>query len=210
MGKKEDLAEKEAKKAAKAADKEARKKAREEKKKARDERKYGTGAVEDAGDGDGDGDVSDRVGGLSLAADAVSTRVLDMERNVTGVLTSRPTARDIKIDSFSMGLNGVELVQECSIELTVGRRYGLIGQNGCGKTNFLSCLAKREVPIPDHLDLYHLSGEAEPSDRTAVQAVVDHVEAEIQALEKRQEEILENDPEDERLEAIYERYALQA
>lgn len=144
--------------------------------------------------------------GLSISSDRVVTRVLDMDRNVTGVLSSRPTSRDIKIDSFSMGLNGVELVTECSIELTVGRRYGLIGANGCGKTNFLSCLAKREVPIPEHLDLYHLSGEAEPSDRTAVQAVVDHVEAEIKMLEARQERILEEDgPEDERLESIYER-----
>lgn len=32
-------------------------------------------------------------------------------RTVTGVLTSRPTSRDIKIDGFSMGLNGVELIQ---------------------------------------------------------------------------------------------------
>jgi ATPase subunit of ABC transporter with duplicated ATPase domains len=44
-----------------------------------------------------------------------------------------------------MGLNGIELIQDCSIELTIGRRYGLIGQNGCGKTNFLQCLANREV-----------------------------------------------------------------
>ena len=35
--------------------------------------------------------------------------------------------------------------QDCSIELTVGRRYGLIGQNGSGKTNFLQALAHREV-----------------------------------------------------------------
>ena len=43
-------------------------------------------------------------------------------RTVTGVLTSRPTSRDIKIDSFSLGLNGQQLVQDCSIELTIGRR----------------------------------------------------------------------------------------
>lgn len=54
-----------------------------------------------------------------------------------GVLTSRPTARDIKIDGFSLGICGNELIQDCSIELTIGRRYGLIGQNGCGKTSFL-------------------------------------------------------------------------
>ena len=66
-------------------------------------------------------------------------------RTVTGVLTSRPTSRDIRIDNFSMGVAGTELVTDCSIELTIGRRYGLLGQNGCGKTNFLQCLAEREV-----------------------------------------------------------------
>ena len=43
-------------------------------------------------------------------------------RTVTGVLTSRPTSRDIKIDGFSMTLNGSNLIQDCSIELTIGRR----------------------------------------------------------------------------------------
>lgn len=46
-----------------------------------------------------------------------------------------------------MSLSGVELIQDCSIELTIGRRYGLIGANGCGKTNFLQCIANREVPL---------------------------------------------------------------
>ena len=64
----------------------------------------------------------------------------------TGVLTSRPTSRDIKISGFSMSLNGVELISDCNIELTIGRRYGLLGANGCGKTNFLQCIANREVP----------------------------------------------------------------
>lgn len=68
-------------------------------------------------------------------------------RTVTGVLASRPTSRDIKIVGFSMGLAGQELIQDCSIEITIGRRYGLIGQNGCGKTNFLQVLANREVRV---------------------------------------------------------------
>ncbi len=92
-----------------------------------------------------------------------------------------------------MSLKGTELISDCSIELTIGRRYGLLGQNGvcpasslcchrswhvklavlagCGKTNFLQCLANREVPIPDHMDLYHLRTEAEPSERTGARSV---------------------------------------
>ena len=105
-----------------------------------------------------------------------------IHRTVTGVLTSRPTSRDIKIDGFSMGVNGQELVQDCTIELTIGRRYGLLGQNGCGKTNFLQCLANREVPIPDHMDLYHLCEEAAPTSRTALETVVDYIKDEVNRL----------------------------
>jgi ATP-binding cassette subfamily F protein 2 len=113
-------------------------------------------------------------------------------------------------------------------------RYGLLGQNGSGKTNFLQCLANREVrsrvraalqrqlkrrslpshplppfpqvPIPGHMDLYHLREEAEPSDRTALEAVIDHIKAEMARLNALEEEIMSTvGPGDERLEAIYER-----
>mmetsp|Transcript_28546 Transcript_28546/g.90974 ORF Transcript_28546/g.90974 Transcript_28546/m.90974 type:complete len:613 (-) Transcript_28546:48-1886(-) len=127
-------------------------------------------------------------------------------RTVTGVLTSRPTARDIKIDSFSMGLGGTELIQDCAIEVTIGRRYGLLGQNGCGKSNFMQCLAHREVPIPDHVDIYHLQEEAEPTDRNALESVVDWIKDEIARLEKLEEYIMtEHGPEDDRLAEIYEK-----
>lgn len=82
---------------------------------------------------------------LDISGTANQKSILESQRAVTGVLTSRPTSRDIKIDGFSLSLNGIELIQDCSIELTIGRRYGLIGTNGCGKTNFLECLANREV-----------------------------------------------------------------
>lgn len=41
------------------------------------------------------------------------------------------------------------------------------------------CFFGLQVPIPEHMDMYHLCTEAEPSDRTALQAVVDHIEAEV-------------------------------
>ena len=194
--------EKEARKAAKKAEMEAKraaKKAEKEKgKKKKGEDEVTT--LEEAMKG-----VSVAAAEAEGAASGALTKSA-LKRTVTGVLASRPTSRDIKIINFSMGMNGRELVQDCTIEVTIGRRYGLLGQNGCGKTNFLECLANREVPIPEHIDMYHLNGETEPTKRSAIQTVIDEIQAELGRLNKLEEHILENfGPEDERLEAIYER-----
>ncbi len=55
------------------------------------------------------------------------------ERACTGVLASHPEARDLHINQFSITFHGVELLVDTKLELNCGRRYGLIGQNGCGK-----------------------------------------------------------------------------
>lgn len=48
--------------------------------------------------------------------------------------------------------------------------------------------------------------QAEKSDRTALQAVIDHIKNEMDRLNALEEEIMtESGPEDERLEAIYQR-----
>ena len=68
----------------------------------------------------------------------------------TGALESQPRALDVKIGGFTLTCYGKELIKDTNIEFTIGRRYGLIGSNGSGKSSFLKCLAEREVPIPDH------------------------------------------------------------
>ena len=131
---------------------------------------------------------------------------VDVDRTVTGVLASRPTAIDLRIEQFSMQVNGQELVRDCALELNAGRRYGLLGANGCGKSNLLAAIANREVPVPAHLDVYHLREEAEPSQRTALQAVVDHIEREVNRLQALEASILsEGGVGDERLQPLYER-----
>lgn len=127
-------------------------------------------------------------------------------RTCTGSLSSRPIDRDIKITAFSLSYHGKVLISETELELNHGRRYGLIGQNGCGKSTFLECLAAREVPIPEAIDIFYLSEEAEAQDISALDAVVEVAKNEIQRLEAESDRILEEEgPESENLQAIYDR-----
>lgn len=104
----------------------------------------------------------------------------DSNRNATGVLTSHPDSKDIKIESFSLTFYSQVLIQETNIELNFGRRYGLIGANGSGKSTFLQCLANREVPIPEHMDIHLLNGEYPPTEMTAVEAVIHDAQKELE------------------------------
>ncbi|KAF9570432.1 ABC transporter ATP-binding protein arb1 [Mortierella alpina] len=129
------------------------------------------------------------------------------DRNSTGVLTSQPLSRDIKIESFSLSFHGRELISNTDIDLNFGRRYGLIGANGSGKSTFLECLAAREVPIPEHIDIYLLQEEAAPSDLNAIESVVAEAQHEVERLEKQVEDILAevDGAENPLLDDIYDR-----
>ena len=63
--------------------------------------------------------------------------------------------------------------------MNFGRRYGLIGANGSGKSTFLKSLAAREAPIPEHIDIYLLNSEYPPTELSALKAVIADAEAEL-------------------------------
>lgn len=80
--------------------------------------------------------------GASNGVDALCVKLEDVDltaqnRSVTGVLSSHPDSRDLHIDNLSLLFHGVELLVDAMLELNVGRRYGLIGLNGCGKVFLL-------------------------------------------------------------------------
>lgn len=127
------------------------------------------------------------------------------DRVTTGVLSSLPTSRDVKLTSVSLVFHGRVLITDTTLELNYGRRYGLLGENGCGKSTILKAIAKREYPIPEHVDIYLLNEGAPPSELGALEWVVREAENEMTRLDKQAEEILENDgPESPLLMDLYE------
>ncbi|KAL6195814.1 hypothetical protein ACLB2K_031432 [Fragaria x ananassa] len=110
------------------------------------------------------------------------------DRNCTGVLCSHPLSRDIRIESLSVTFHGHDLIVDSELELNYGRRYGLLGLNGCGKSTLLTAIGCRELPIPEHMDIFHLSREIEASDMSSLEAVISCDEERIR-LEKEVEEL---------------------
>lgn len=128
------------------------------------------------------------------------------DRVTTGVLESLVTSRDIKMSSVSLLFHGKVLIQDSTIELNYGRRYGLLGENGCGKSTFLKSLAAREYPVPEHIDIYLLNEPAEPTEFSALEYVVREAEHEMKRLEDLVETIIVQDgPESPQLEGLYEK-----
>ena len=127
------------------------------------------------------------------------------DRVTTGVLASLAASRDVKITSASLVFHGKVLITDTTLELNYSRRYGLLGENGCGKSTILKAIDKREYPIPEQVDIYLLNEGAPPSDLGALEWVVREAENEMARLDKLAEDILERDgPESPILEDIYE------
>ncbi|EJD38199.1 ATP-binding cassette transporter [Auricularia subglabra TFB-10046 SS5] len=130
---------------------------------------------------------------------------LATDRSAAGVLVSDVKSRDIKIDSYTLSFHGRLLFEGAEVSLNYGQRYGLLGENGCGKSTFLQSLAERDIEIPDHIDIYLVAGEAEPSDVNAVEFIVASARQKVARLEQLAEDLaVSDDPDDaDRIDAIY-------
>ena len=137
----------------------------------------------------------------------------------TGQGAVEATSKDIILTGFSISARGIPLYENSSVVLTAGRRYGVVGPNGRGKSVFLRQLGKRPcpLPVPANLDILYVEQEVLGDDRTALNTVIE-ADTERANLVKEEETLLaisEEDAEapvneegqtrDERLKEVYER-----
>lgn len=100
-------------------------------------------------------------------------------------------SKDIKVDGIDVSIGGKRILTDTNLTLAYSRRYGLVGQNGIGKSTLLRALSKREVSIPTHISILHVEQEITGDDTPALQAVLDadvwrkHLLAESEKISKQ-------------------------
>uniref|UniRef100_A0A452V029 ATP-binding cassette sub-family F member 1 n=1 Tax=Ursus maritimus TaxID=29073 RepID=A0A452V029_URSMA len=78
-------------------------------------------------------------------------------------------ASDIKLEKFSISAHGKELFVNADLYIVAGRRYGLVGPNGKGKTTLLKHIANRALSIPPNIDVLLCEQEVVADETPAVQ-----------------------------------------
>lgn len=75
---------------------------------------------------------------------------------------SQTKSKDIKVDGVDVSIGGKRILTDTTLSLSFGRRYGMVGQNGIGKSTLLRALSRREVAIPTHISILHVEQEVSP------------------------------------------------
>lgn len=127
--------------------------------------------------------------------------------------TADANVKDIKVDSFSVSARGKELLKNASVKISHGKRYGLVGPNGKGKSTLLKLLAWRKIPVPKNIDVLLVEQEVVGDDRAALEAVVSANEELVkfrQEAQRLQDLSLEDGADDEtdngeKLAEVYEK-----
>lgn len=61
---------------------------------------------------------------------------------------------DIDLYDFTVTVGGRDLLKEAQVKFSFGKRYGLIGRNGIGKTVLMNTVAGRaDGLIPNHISI---------------------------------------------------------
>nr|CAD7438052.1 unnamed protein product [Timema bartmani] len=81
-------------------------------------------------------------------------------------------AQDIRIENFDVAFGNRVLLTGADIVLAFGRRYGLVGRNGLGKTTLLRMISSGQLRIPSHISVLHVEQEVIGDDTVALDSVL--------------------------------------
>lgn len=92
--------------------------------------------------------------------------------NTLETVGSKGKNKDINLPGIDLNFGSNRILTSATLTLAAGRRYGLIGRNGVGKSTLLRHLALRDIPVPKHISMLYVEQEMVGDDTPAVEAVL--------------------------------------
>lgn len=131
--------------------------------------------------------------------------VSQQDQSTKGALMENAT--DIKIESFSISARGKDLFIDASLTIAHGRRYGLVGPNGMGKTTLLTHIASRVLAIPPNIDCLLCEQDIQADETPAVTVVLNADKKRLTLLEEEKKLLIQvdkgSDEANKRLKQVY-------
>mmetsp|Transcript_34919 Transcript_34919/g.84508 ORF Transcript_34919/g.84508 Transcript_34919/m.84508 type:complete len:663 (+) Transcript_34919:45-2033(+) len=109
---------------------------------------------------------------------------------------------DINIPNFSISAAGKILFKDASLTIGHGRRYGLVGANGRGKSTLLKMIASKDLMLPPRIDFLYVEQEVVADNTPAVDAVLKADKRRWDLMEEEKELMTKVDAGDESNEVI--------
>ncbi|KAJ1461490.1 P-loop containing nucleoside triphosphate hydrolase protein [Pelagophyceae sp. CCMP2097] len=136
---------------------------------------------------EGAGGVRSKGGDAGVQADKLA------EQGVIATFAAPPVkkhrnAKDINVSNLSVSFHGHTVLEATDFTMNWGNRYGFIGRNGSGKSTVMRVIGARAIPIPESIDIFHLTTEYPATEETALFAVM-KVDDEKAQTEKEIEEL---------------------
>jgi ATPase subunit of ABC transporter with duplicated ATPase domains len=82
-------------------------------------------------------------------------------------------AADIFLPGVTIVAGNKLLIEDATVKLTKGRKYGLIGRNGTGKTTLINAICRKEIDkMPDNIHILQVEQEVPGDDMTILEHVL--------------------------------------
>ncbi|BGP16138.1 hypothetical protein JCM10213v2_004132 [Rhodosporidiobolus nylandii] len=121
---------------------------------------------------------------------------------LTAIGQGKGKSKDIHLENIDVNFGSNRILSNATLTLPHGRRVGLIGRNGIGKSTLLRAMALPEVPIPPHISILYVQQEVVGDDTPAIESVLQadvhrsrllaeekELNVQLEALEKESEEL---------------------
>uniref|UniRef100_A0A914NMK5 ABC transporter domain-containing protein n=1 Tax=Meloidogyne incognita TaxID=6306 RepID=A0A914NMK5_MELIC len=79
---------------------------------------------------------------------------------------------DFKLENVDISFGSKQLLSSAELSIVYGRRYGLVGRNGIGKTTLLKMISSKQLIIPSNITFLSVEQEVEGDDTLVIDAVL--------------------------------------